>query len=262
MKILGVGGSPHKNGFSERLLNNALNGAEESGAEVNEVYLTDLEIKHCIGCDYPCWDEMVCSLDDDGLELRRKLSNHDALIFSVPVYFLSVNGLSKNFMDRMRYYGDNGKPALSVLVAGGTGKGCVMTAQEVTRWLIMLGYRPLIPVLATRYNLDIAAAEARMKGKEIVETDRSPFSSLSEQIAEYESLPYMNWTMLDEMGFLTEHCIREISKLGHPEMASKFREKLERGRTLLESGNEDEGLDLIVSAQEESLETFEDLQEA
>lgn len=260
MKVLGISGSPHRNGLSERLLDSALEGVKETGAEIDEVYLTDLEINPCIGCDLPCWDEMVCSLDDDGLELRSLMSSHDALIFSAPVYFLSVNGLSKDFMDRMRYYGDNGKPALSISVAGGTGKGCVTTAQEITRWLLMLGYRPLMPIPVTRYNLDMAIAEVKMRGKEMVEMDKNPFSDLAEKVVEYKSLPYMNWSMLDEIEFLTEVCISEISKMGNPELAVKPREKLERGKTLLKNDKANKGRNLIVSAQEESLEIFDDLQ--
>lgn len=40
---------------------------------------------------------MKCSLQDDALELRRLFNECDALMFVAPVYFLSVNGLAKNF---------------------------------------------------------------------------------------------------------------------------------------------------------------------
>ena len=44
---------------------------------------------------------MECKVKDDALELRKKLDDSDALAFLASVYFLSVNGLAKNFMERM-----------------------------------------------------------------------------------------------------------------------------------------------------------------
>lgn len=259
MEVLGISGSPHVDGLSKKLMDEALSGAKGAGANIERVHIPEWNIEPCIGCDTPCWEEMVCSLDDDGLELRKMMEDYDALIFSAPVYFLSVNGMAKNFMDRMRYYGENGKPALPIAVAGGTGKGCISTLQEISKWLILLGYRPLIPVPVTRYNLQITLAEAKERGKKIVERDRIPFSNLHEKIKEYESLPYMDWTMLDEMKYLAEICIHGIVRKGKPELTNEPREKLEKAKSLLKRGEHEEGSELIVRAQEESLKIFDNL---
>jgi len=124
---------------------------------------------------------MECKVKDDALELRKKLDDSDALAFLASVYFLSVNGLAKNFVDRMRYYGENGKPALAVAVAG-NGEGMNIVLRGICRWLIMLGFRPISPLSVTRYNLDVALVEVRMRGKRIARLKPQPFSSLTEKI--------------------------------------------------------------------------------
>lgn len=125
MDVLAVCGSPHPDGLTAQLTKGAARGAEEAGAKVEMVLLAQRMVKPCRNCpDARCWDEMECNTgDDEGLELRRRMKDCDALIVSAPVYFLSVNGLAKDFMDRMRCYGESGKPALPIAVAGGTGKG-------------------------------------------------------------------------------------------------------------------------------------------
>ena len=50
MRIVGIASSPHRNGNSVGLLREALKGAQEAGAETEEVYLTDYDITYCKGC--------------------------------------------------------------------------------------------------------------------------------------------------------------------------------------------------------------------
>ena len=73
---------------------------------------------------------MECKVKDDALELRKKLDDSDALAFLASVYFLSVNGLAKNFVDRMRYYEENGKPALAV---AGNREGMHIVLRDICR---------------------------------------------------------------------------------------------------------------------------------
>jgi multimeric flavodoxin WrbA len=122
VKILIVSGSPHKDGLCTRLAEEAARGVKDAGSETELVILAEKRIGPCLACkDPPCWQKMECKVKDDALELRKKLNDSNGLVFIAPVYFLSVNGLAKDFMDRMRSYGENGKPALAIAVAGGTG---------------------------------------------------------------------------------------------------------------------------------------------
>ena len=260
MKTLVISGSPHRNGLCVKLSKEIIRGVEEAGGEAELVILADKNINPCLACEKPpCWQKMECKIKDDALELKRKLNDSDALAFLTPVYFLSVNGLAKNFMDRMRYYGKNGKPALAIAVAGGTGKGCILSLQDICQWLIMLGFRPINPLPVTRYNLDVAFVEVKIRSKRIAQLKPQPFSNLTEKIFYYESLPYMKDGMVNEIAFLAREAINGILRRGRPDLAVGAIEKLEKGEALLRLGKFEEGLKLITSAHEESMIIFNSL---
>lgn len=259
-KILAISGSPHRNGLTAQIINEVAQGVKETGADIEVVLLAEKDVKPCIACSSPpCWQKLDCSIqDDDGLELRRMMNESDALIFGAPVYFLSINGLAKDFMDRMRYYGESGKPALPISVAGGTGKGCITALQEICRWLVILGFRPFMPLPVTRYDWDIAKVEARERGERLVNEYNmpSPFDSLAEQIACYESLPFMQWGMTEEIVYLARIAVEGITRRGKAELTSGQRDKLQKAETLISMGKKEEGLKLAVAAQEESMAIF------
>jgi len=123
----------------------------------------------------------------------------------------------------------------------------------------MLGFRPISPLPVTRYNLDMALVEARMKGKRIARLKPQPFSSLTEKIFYYESLPYMKDGMVDEIIFLAREAINGILQRGKPDLATRAIEKLEKGETLLRFGRFEERLKLITEAHEESISIFNSL---
>lgn len=100
MKIIGIASSPHRNGNSVALLREALKGAREAGAETEEIYLPDYDIRYCQGC-MRCLSSDRCALPDDLNWLREKLTEADGLILSSPTYGLAPNAMMKNFSDRI-----------------------------------------------------------------------------------------------------------------------------------------------------------------
>ena len=100
MKIVGIASSPHRNGNSVGLLREALKGAQEAGAETEEVYLPDYDITYCKGC-MNCLSSDRCAIPDDLNRLREKLVEADGLILSSPTYGLAPNARMKNFSDRI-----------------------------------------------------------------------------------------------------------------------------------------------------------------
>lgn len=102
MKILAVNGSPRgRDGNTEQLLQPFLNGARSAGAEVEVIYLKDKRIGHCLGCS-ACLMKTpgVCVQQDDMTELLEKLRQADTIVYATPLYFYTVSGLMKNFLDR------------------------------------------------------------------------------------------------------------------------------------------------------------------
>lgn len=99
-KVLIIAGSPRKNGNSDILAEQFAKGAEEAGNEVEIVYLREKKINYCIGC-LVCQTKGECFQKDDANSLLPKMMEADVVCFSCPVYYYSVCGQMKVFLDRM-----------------------------------------------------------------------------------------------------------------------------------------------------------------
>ena len=51
MRILGIVGSPRKNGNTDILVEKVLTGAKNYNLEIEKIYLSDFLFKGCIGCN-------------------------------------------------------------------------------------------------------------------------------------------------------------------------------------------------------------------
>lgn len=108
MKITVFNGSPKAGkGNTHVIVESFLNGAKNSGAEVEEVFLSKHNIKSCKACK-SCWlkNPGQCSLNDDMEELIQKVVTSDIIGFATPVFVDNVTGVMKNFMDRLIVIGD------------------------------------------------------------------------------------------------------------------------------------------------------------
>jgi multimeric flavodoxin WrbA len=102
-KVLGVCGSPRKNGNTDILVSRILEGAEEAGAKTESIFLKKLKIKECNGC-HTCWKGKECSKKDDMNGLYRKIGESDVIIFGTPVYWYGPTAIMKGFVDRFVYF--------------------------------------------------------------------------------------------------------------------------------------------------------------
>jgi multimeric flavodoxin WrbA len=101
-KILGVLGSPRKEGNTHVLISKILEGAKEVGAMGEILFLDDLDIKGCAGC-FSCWKGNECSRKDDMNDLYPKIFESDVIIWGTPVYWYGPTALIKAFLDRFFY---------------------------------------------------------------------------------------------------------------------------------------------------------------
>jgi multimeric flavodoxin WrbA len=99
VKVVGISGSPRKGGNSDILLDKALEGAREAGAEVLKIRLNDLSMKGCQECG-ACQKTGKCVLDDDMQKLYRLLEELDVLIIASPVFFSGLSSQTKMMIDR------------------------------------------------------------------------------------------------------------------------------------------------------------------
>jgi multimeric flavodoxin WrbA len=99
MKVLGVMGSPRKQSNTEILLDKALEGAREAGAEVEKVAVSKLRISPCLEI-YACFKDGNCAIKDDMQSLYVKLLEADHIIFASPIFFYGITSQAKAIIDR------------------------------------------------------------------------------------------------------------------------------------------------------------------
>ena len=99
MKVLGILGSPRVGGNSDILLDQALAGAKDAGAEVEKIILCQKKISGCLNCD-KCNETGVCAIKDDMTEIHKKILEAGAIIHSCPVYFWAMTAQMKAYLDR------------------------------------------------------------------------------------------------------------------------------------------------------------------
>lgn len=104
MLIVGINGSPKRNGNTAFLLNVALEGAKALGAETRLIHVVDALAGQgspfCVVCSNPC--EGRCSKDNALGEAFDILRKSDGIIVGSPVHFGTVSAQLKAFWDRTR----------------------------------------------------------------------------------------------------------------------------------------------------------------
>jgi len=107
MKIIAINGSPRKTWNTATLLQHALDGAAGQGAETELIHLYDLDYKGCTSC-FACKlkdgkSYGRCILRDDLTPVLYRIASADALILGSPLYFGTVTGEMRCFMERLMF---------------------------------------------------------------------------------------------------------------------------------------------------------------
>jgi multimeric flavodoxin WrbA len=99
VKILGIAGSPRRNGNTDLLLAEFLKGAVSKGAEVKTIYLNDLKISPCQHCD-SCFEAGTCKIQDEMQTIYTELEKADVIVLASPVQFSGPPAAVKAMIDR------------------------------------------------------------------------------------------------------------------------------------------------------------------
>jgi multimeric flavodoxin WrbA len=97
--ILAVYGSPRRKGNTALLLREAVRGAREAGAAVEEVVLRDLNLSPCLEI-YGCKAAGECAIQDDFQRVRDRMLACRGLMLASPIFFYTVSAHTKILMDR------------------------------------------------------------------------------------------------------------------------------------------------------------------
>jgi multimeric flavodoxin WrbA len=128
IKVLGISGSP-RHGNTDKMVLEALRGAEMEGAETEFVSFVNKEIKPCISC-HKCQDnDGKCFVKDDWEEIYKKFRSSEAVVMGSPVYARNVTAQLKAYMDRQfserKFLIKNEKPLMPYVggaIAVGAGR--------------------------------------------------------------------------------------------------------------------------------------------
>ncbi len=90
MRILAIMGSPRIKGNSDLLLDEAIAGAQEAGAETEKIIVAKLKIEPCQEY-YGCLKDGRCVIHDDMDPIYAKILAADAIIVASPIFFYTVS---------------------------------------------------------------------------------------------------------------------------------------------------------------------------
>jgi multimeric flavodoxin WrbA len=185
MRVVGIVGSPRKNGNTEILMREVLRVAREDGCETEMFLMSENHVAPCDACAR-CFEIGSCIIQDDMQDLYAMMERADAIIFGSPVYFGSVSAQTKAVMDRM--FALLGRRALKDKVAGalvvtrrvGAIQArsllygfCIAQGMVVAGGAIGYGREPGEVLTGVGGGIDMSAMdEARMLGANVVQLAR------------------------------------------------------------------------------------------
>ncbi|HNT75074.1 MAG TPA: flavodoxin family protein [Anaerolineae bacterium] len=98
--IILLNGAPRKTGNTLRIAEWVAEGAQQQGADVTVIHLTDERIDHCQGCE-TCARTGRCIIQDDHEAICQQLEQAQGVIVCAPVYGGFYSSVLKTFLDRL-----------------------------------------------------------------------------------------------------------------------------------------------------------------
>ena len=209
--VLGLVGSPKRDGRTHQIVAEALAGASSAGARVELISMADHVVEACKDCfPWDCKTTLKCQYADPAFEyLSDKLLHTDALVLGFPIYWWDTPAMVRMLILKMfRVYARSapfaGLPAVGIGIAGGTGNGLVSGLRPAYHFFQTLQMRALEPVPATRFNWPAALKRAKELGSRLaaMATNRTAFAGVEDRLLWYDALPYLGLTRAGERRLL------------------------------------------------------------
>jgi multimeric flavodoxin WrbA len=109
MRVVGINGSPRREWNTAQMVESALRGARDAGAETKLYCLRDISFKGCVSCfaclrlGAPTYGR--CSYNDALKPVINDILSADALILGSPVYFFDVTAGTRALLERLWFGG-------------------------------------------------------------------------------------------------------------------------------------------------------------
>jgi multimeric flavodoxin WrbA len=184
MDFLIVSGNPKNTGLCHSIIEEAIRGARDGGAETDILTLDKIERCHVCGDGWgSCREEHRCAFGTDGFNAaQERIKKAEALSFITPVYWGEMAEGLKSFFDRLRRceFGQqgalSGKQILLIASPGGTGNGMLTCLEQMDRFCRHTGAVIFDYIGINRWNRDYkkqavyGAARALAEGRRAGET--------------------------------------------------------------------------------------------
>ena len=123
-KVLILSSSPRRNGNSELLCEQFMQGAQKAGHSVEKIFLKNMRINYCTGCGSCYNNANPCPQKDDMGVILTKMIDTDVIVMATPVYFYTMSAQMKTVIDRTcsRYTEINNKEFYFIIAAAENNK--------------------------------------------------------------------------------------------------------------------------------------------
>ena len=107
MKAMFVNGSPRKEWNTHKMLERAMKGASDAGAECELVHLYDYSFKGCVSC-FACKVKNsktngLCAYRDELRPVLERALQSDVIVVGSPIYFSYPTGMFRSFIERFLF---------------------------------------------------------------------------------------------------------------------------------------------------------------
>lgn len=165
MQTIILNASPHRSGNLSRFADVVADELAACGHSVETIALHDLRIGPCRSCD-ACAAAGRCALADDFGDLAARLLAADLIIFATPVYWFSVSGVMKTFMDRTQslWHGRQLRTKAGAALVAQAHAGAAETCALLASFCRYHGMRWLgCSTVTTRDRRDLIAGSAELQ---------------------------------------------------------------------------------------------------
>jgi multimeric flavodoxin WrbA len=260
--VIGIVGSPNREGRTNHLVRAALRGAAQAGASTELIHMADHVVSACKDClPWVCASNLKCSFEDAAFEfLSEKLLSCGALVLGTPIYWWDTSGMVRYFLLKMfRVFARSaplqGLPGFGIGIAGGTGNGLATGLRPIYHFFQIMQMRALAPLPVTRFNFDASIEKAGQLGIELagMAGKRTPFTGLEERLLWYDNLPYLSLSRLAERRLLADLAVVSLSNDEAGALALKL---VESGKSVVEGRSEQMAAE-VTKVYEAAVKAFE-----
>lgn len=101
MKVVAINGSPKKEGNTYHAINIVGDELKKEGIELEMINVGITSVRGCLACG-KCAENQngKCIIDDEANEWIQKMKEADGILLASPVYYSSIAGNLKGFLDR------------------------------------------------------------------------------------------------------------------------------------------------------------------